>query len=365
MKRRGVLKAGVTGAAVAGAVAGLAAPALSQGRVEWRMVTSWPRNLPGTGSGANKVAERIGQATGGRITVRVFAAGEVVPAFGVFDAVSQGTVDLYHSTPHFWFSRSRAASIIGSFPFGLMTTELTAWLRNAGGQAMWDELYARFNLKPFLCGNSGPQWSGFFRRELATPDDLRGLRFRAGGLVGGMYQRLGASVVQMPVGEVFQALQAGTIDAAEFAGPWADGPLGFGRVARFYYRPCGQEPSASLETVINKPKFDALPDDLKAAVRFACEGFNEESVAEWDHFNPQALRQIVETQNVQVRSMPEPIVRAMAEAAATFIRELREDPDALNKRIIESYIGYRNSAVGYVGEAYAPVHAGRAMVAWG
>lgn len=356
MKRRGVL--------AAAAAAGLAAPAIAQGRMEWRMVTSWPRNLPGTGSGANKVAERIAQATGGRITVRVHAAGEVVPAFGVFDAVSQGTVELYHSTPHFWFARSRAASIIGSFPFGLMTTELTAWLRNAGGQAMWDELYARFNLKPFLCGNSGPQWTGFFRRELATPDDLRGLRMRAGGLVGGMYQRLGASVVQMPVGEVFQALQAGTIDAAEFAGPWADGPLGFGRVARFYYRPCGQEPSASLETVVNKPKYDALPDDLKAALRFAIEGYNEESVAEWDHFNPLALKEIVERQNVQVRSVPEPIVRAMAETAKAFIMELRDEGDALNRRIIESYIAYRQAAADYVAEAYAPVHAARAMVSW-
>jgi TRAP-type mannitol/chloroaromatic compound transport system substrate-binding protein len=361
MQRRGVVKAGMT----AVASAALAAPALSQGRIEWRMVTAWPRNLPGTGTGANRIAERIGQATGGRITVRVFAAGEIVPAFGVFDAVSQGTADLYHATPHFWFSRSRAAAIIGSFPFGLTTTELTGWLRNAGGQAMWDELYARFGLKPFICGNSGPQWTGFFRRELATPDDLRGLRFRAGGLIGGLYQRLGASVVQMPVGEVFQALQAGTIDAAEFAGPWADGPLGFGRVARFYYRPCGQEPSASLETVVNKARFDALPDDLRHAVRFACEGYNEESLAEWDHFNPLALKEIVERQNVAVRSVPEPIVRAMAEAAAAFIREIREDPDPLNRRIIESYIAYRSTAVDYVAEAYAPVNAGRALVRWG
>ncbi len=360
MKRRGLVNAG----ALAAASVALAAPALSQGRIEWRMVTSWPRNLPGTGTGANRIAERIGQATGGRIIVRVFAAGEIVPAFGVFDAVSQGTADLYHSTPHFWFARSRAAAIIGSFPFGLTTTELTGWLRNADGQAMWDELYARFNLKPFVCGNSGPQWTGFFRRELATPDDLRGLRFRAGGLIGGLYQRLGASVVQMPVGEVFQALQAGTIDAAEFAGPWADGPLGFGRVARFYYRPCGQEPSASLETVINKARFDTLPDDLKAAVRFACEGYNEESVAEWDHFNPLALKEMVERQSIAVRSVPEPILRAMAEAAARFIRELREDEDPLNRRIIESYIAYRETAVDYAAEAHAPVNAGRALARW-
>ena len=328
------------------------------------MVTSWPRNLPGTGSGANRVAERIGQATGGRITVRVFAAGEVVPAFGVFDAVSQGTADLYHSTPHFWFARSRAAAIIGSFPFGLATTELTAWLRNAGAQALWDELYARFNLKPFLCGNSGPQWTGFFRRELATPDDLRGLRLRAGGLIGGLYQRLGASVVQMPVGEVFQALQAGTIDAAEFAGPWSDGPLGFGQVARFYYQPCGQEPSASLETVIHKPRFEALPEDLKLAVRFACESMNEESVAEWDHRNALALREMVERQGVQVRAVPEPIVRALAEAAWAVMRELREDPDPLNRAIIQSYIAYRNRAVEFAGLAYTPTNAGRALLPW-
>lgn len=359
MNRRTAFRAGAAAAAAA-----LASPALAQGRIEWRMVTAWPRNLPGPGTQAQRVADRITQLTGGRISVRLFAAGEIVPPFGVFDAVSQGTVELYHATPHFWFSRSRAAAIIGSFPFGLANNELIAWLRYAGAQERYDELYARFNLKPFICGNSGPQWTGFFRRELATPDDFRGLRFRAGGLIGAVYQRLGAAVQQMPVGEVFQALQAGTIDAAEFAGPWSDGPLGFGQVARFYYQPCGQEPSASLETVIHKPRFDALPDDLKLAVRFACESMNEEAIAEWDHRNPLALREMVERQGVQVRAVPEPIVRAMAEAAWAVMRELREDQDPLNRAIIQSYIEYRNRAVEFAGLAYTPTNAGRALLPW-
>ncbi|MFQ3622323.1 MAG: TRAP transporter substrate-binding protein [Acetobacteraceae bacterium] len=359
MERRMLLGAGAAGAAAA-----LSAPAIAQARIEWRMVTSWPRNLPGPGTQAQKVADRITQLTGGRITVRLFAAGEIVPPFGVFDAVSQGTADLYHATPHFWFSRSRAAAIIGSFPFGLTNGELISWLRFGGGQAQWDELYARFNLKPFVCGNSGPQWTGFFRRELASPEDLRGLRFRAGGLIGAVYQRLGAAVQQMPPGEVFQALQAGTIDAAEFAGPWSDGPLGFGQVARFYYQPCGQEPSASLETVIHKPRFDALPEELKLAVRFACESMNEESIAEWDHNNPRALADMIARQGVQVRAVPEPIVRAMAEAAWTVMRELREDPDALNRAIIQSYIAHRQAAVEFAARAYTPTDAGRALVPW-
>ncbi len=359
MKRRTVLRAGA-----AGATAALATPAIAQGRMEWRMVTSWPRNLPGPGTQAQKVADRITQLTGGRITVRLFAAGEIVPPFGVFDAVSQGTVDLYHATPHFWFSRSRAAAIIGSFPFGLTNSELVGWLRHAGGQAQWDELYARFNLKPFLCGNSGPQWTGFFRRELTGPEDFRGLRIRAGGLIGAVYQRLGAAVQQMPVGEVFQALQAGTIDAAEFAGPWSDGPLGLGRVARFYYQPCGQEPSASLETVIHKPRFDALPDDLKHAVRFACESMNEESLSEWDHANPRSLVEMIERQGVQVRSVPEPLVRAMAEAAWAVMQELAEVPDPLERAIVRSIIAYRQQGVEYFGTAYVPMHVGRALQRW-
>jgi len=360
MMRRTVLRAGTAGAAAA-----LAAPAIAQPRMEWRMVTSWPRNLPGPGTQAQKVADRITQLTGGRITVRLFAAGEIVPPFGVFDAVSQGTVDLYHATPHFWFSRSRAAAVIGSFPFGLTNSELVGWLRFGGGQAQWDDLYARFNLKPFLCGNSGPQWTGFFRRELSGPEDFRGLRMRAGGLIGAVYQRLGAAVVQMPVGEVFQALQAGTIDAAEFAGPWSDGPLNLGRVARFYYQPCGQEPSASLETVIHKPRYDALPDDLKQAVRFACESMNEESIAEWDHTNPRALAEMVERQGVQVRAVPEVLVRAMAEAAWAVMQELAEASDPLERAIVRSIIAYRQQGVEYFGTAYLPMHAGRALQRWG
>ena len=168
----------------------------------------------------------------------------------------------------------------------------------------------------------------------------------------------------MRLARAMRAGAPGTATEPEAVRPGADGPLGFGQVAKFYYQPCGQEPSASLETVIHKPRFDALPDDLKLAVRFACESMNEQAIAEWDHRNPLALREMVERQGVQVRAVPEPVARAMAEAAWAVMRELREDPDPLNRAIIESYIAYRNRAVEFAGLAYTPTNAGRALLPW-
>jgi TRAP-type mannitol/chloroaromatic compound transport system substrate-binding protein len=201
-KRRNFLRNAATTAAAAGAVAAsnLPAPALSQGRIEWRMVTLWPRNLPGPGVAAQKVADRIGAVTGGRITVRLFAAGEVVPAPGAFDAVAAGTADLYHGVPSFWISKSPGIGFFGSFPYGMTVYERQAWMMHGGGQALYDEIYARFGVKPFNTGDSGPQWLGWFRREIRSIEDFRGLRFRTAGLGGEMFRRAGASVVTLPAG---------------------------------------------------------------------------------------------------------------------------------------------------------------------
>jgi TRAP-type mannitol/chloroaromatic compound transport system substrate-binding protein len=361
-----ISRRGAVAAAAAAGAAALPAPAISQGRIEWRMVTAWPMNLPGPGVSANRIAERIGLLSGGRLTVRVFGGGQIVPPLGVFDAVSQGTAELYHAVPAYWLGKLRGIGFFGSFPFGMVAQELVAWMNYGGGQALYDEAYARFGLKPFLCGDSGPQFMGWFRREIRSIDDFRGLRYRTAGLGGEMFRRAGASVVTLPAGQIFQALQSGTIDAADFIGPWNDMTLGFHQVAKFFYFPGVQEPSSSEEIGVNKARYDALPDDLKAAVRFAAQASYMESLTEYDYRHPLALKEAVDRHGVQVREAPRDLLIALGNAAGEVLKELREDQDALTKRIAESYVAFRNLQAGFAPLSYTAVQQARTLpISWG
>jgi len=350
LNRRGFLTtSAVAGAAVAGtAASSFPAPAIAQDVQRWTMVTSWPRNLPGPGVAANTLAERITALSGGRLEVEVSAAGELVPGNGVFDAVAEGTAQLYHSVPAYWGSKSIGILLFGSQPFGLTAPEQSGWMNHGGGQALYDEMYGRFGLKPFLCGNSGPQWFGWFKEEIATVDDLRGLRFRTAGLNSEVLSRLGVAVQAMGGGDMFQALQSGTIDAGEFIGPWTDSALGFYQVAQNYYWPGIGEPSSAEECGINLEAYDALPDDLKQAVAYACQSLYDEVLTEYNTNHAKALPQLVAEQGVQVRKVPEEILVAIGTAAGEVMAELREHDDELVGRIVESFLTYRNSLVDYM-----------------
>jgi len=363
MKRRNLIAQAAIGGV---ATAGLASPALSQGRIEWRMITLWPRNLPGPGVAAQKVADRIAAVTAGRITVRLFAAGEVVPAPGAFDAVAAGTADLYHGVPSFWISKSPGIGFFGSFPFGLTAFEQQGWMMHGGGQALYDEIYGRFGVKPFVTGNSGPQWLGWFRRELRSIEDFRGLRFRTAGLGGEMFRRAGASVVTLPAGEIFAALQSGTIDAAEFLGPFSDAPLGLHQVAKNYYYPGVQEPSSAEEIGINMARWNALPDDLKAAVRFACQSVAEEITSEYDVRHPIALADLIARHGVVAREAPRDLLIALGNSAGTMLAEFRAHQDPLVKRIADSYAVFRNRSQAYMLQSYAGNFSARMLpINWG
>lgn len=362
MKRRNMMGS----AAAAAAVTGLATPALSQGRIEWRMVTLWPRNLPGPGVAAQRCADRIGALSNGRLTVRLFAAGEVVPAPGAFDAVAAGTADLYHGVPAFWISKSPGIGFFGSFPFGMTVQERQGWMIHGGGQALYDEIYGRFGIKPFNAGDSGPQWMGWFRRELRSIDDFRGLRFRTTGLGAEMFRRAGASVVSLPAGEIFAALQSGTIDAAEFLGPFSDAPLGLHQVARNYYWPGVQEPSSGEEIGINMARWNALPDDLKNVVRFAAMSLAEETTTEYDVRHPIALQELVTRHQVVVREAPRDLLIAFGNTAGEMLAELRSHQDALVKRIADSYATFRNRSAEYYRYSYAGNFNARTLpIRWG
>lgn len=343
------------------AAATLAAPALAQGRIEWRMVTIWPRNLPGPGVAAQKCADRINQLSAGRINVRLFAAGEVVPAPGAFDAVAAGTADLYHGIPSFWISKSPGIGFFGSFPFGLTAYEQQAWMMHGGGNALYDQMYARFGVKPFITGNSGPQWMGFFRRELRSVDDFRGLRFRTAGLGGEMFRRAGASVVTLPAGEIFSALQSGTIDAAEFVGPFSDAPLGLHQVAKNYYFPGVQEPSSAEEIGINLAKWNALPDDLKNIVAVAAKSLHEEITSEYDARHPIALAELVSRHGVMVREVPRDLLQVFAQTASEMLAEFRAHQDPAVKAIADSYATFRDRSQAYMLQSYGAIFNARAL----
>ena len=329
------------------AAAGLAAPAVAQDVRRWRMVTAWPKNLPGPGVAAQMLANRIAALSGGRIEVQLFAAGELVPGRGVFDAVSEGTAELYHAVPAYWGSKSNGILLFGSQPFGLLADEQAGWMYHGGGQALYDEMYARFGLKPFLCGNSGPQWQGWFREEISSVDDLQGLRFRTTGLASEMCSRLGMAVQAMGGGDMFQALQSGALDAGEFIGPWTDSALGFYQIAKTYYWPGVGEPSSAEECAVNMAAYEDLPDDLKQAVELACQSLYNPVWTEYTTNHARALEQLVAEQGVVPTKLPDDVVEAMAGAASEVIGELREDDDELVRRIAESFVAYRASVGAY------------------
>ena len=237
MKRREFLQSAGLTAMTTAHVQANAAPAVVRKRIEWKMVTAWPRNFPGAGTGAERLARRIGVMSDGRLTVKVYAAGELVPAFEVFDAVSQGTAEMGHATSFYWAGKMPAAQFFSSVPFGMTANEMNAWLYHGGGQALWREVYAPFNLIPMVAGNTEVQMAGWFRREIDSVDDFKGLKMRVQGLAAEVLRRSGVTPVSMPVGEIFTSLRSGLIDAAEFTGPYNDLALGLYRAAKFYYYP--------------------------------------------------------------------------------------------------------------------------------
>lgn len=354
MKRRAFL----TTATVGAAAATLATPALSQNIRQWRLVSAWPRNLPGPGVAAQMLADRITILSGGRIEVELFAAGEIVPGPGVFDAVGEGTADIYHAVPAYWGSKSKAILLFGSQPLGLTANEQHGWMLHGGGQELYDEMYGRFNLKPFLCGNSGPQWAGWFRNEVTSLDDIRGLKYRTTGLNSEVMSKLGVAVEAMSGPAMFQALQSGALDAGEFIGPWTDSALGLQQVAEYYYDNGVGEPSSAEECAINLDTWNALEDELKGTVQMAAESLYNVVHTEYNTKHALALRELIAS-GTKVRQWPEEIINAQGNAMGEVLEEMRNDSDELVARITESFIAYRALMAEYQPHAEAAQLAAR------
>jgi TRAP-type mannitol/chloroaromatic compound transport system substrate-binding protein len=337
MDRRSILKKTLTAGAAAGA-ATFAAPALSQGRMEWRMVTTWPKNFPGLGVGAENLARRINAMSGGRLTVKVFAAGEMVPALQSLDAVINGTAEMSHGAAYYWQNKNVGLSFFTGVPYGMTSREHAAWVRILGGQQIWDEIYDQFGVQGFLSGDTGTQAGGWFRKEIKTVADIKGLRFRTPGLGGQVWAKLGASVTNLAAGEIFQALQSGTLDAAEFVGPYNDLALGFYQIAKNYYFPSFIEPGLATEAVVSKSKFRALPADLQEVIRTACQAEYDQVASDIYANDPRALETMVSKHGVKVHQFSDEILGAGAKASIEVITAVRNSDNALAKKTAESFI---------------------------
>ena len=327
------------GVALAGA---LAAPAVARAETRrWRMVTSWPKRLPGPGMSAERVAERISTLSGGRLQITVHAAGELVPAFEVLDAVGGTVAEMGHTAAFYWQGKQPAAAYYTTVPFGLTPMEHVAWVDAGGGQALWDELYAPFGVKPFMGGNTGVCMGGWFRHELHGLDDLKGLKIRSLGLGGEVYRRLGATPQTTPPGEILTSLQSGVLDAAEFVGPGTDIALGLYRVAPDYYGPGFNKPNGTGECLINRKVWEGLDSEFKAIVAHACAAEASYALSEMDRLNGEALAALTEAHNVKLQSFSSQIVAAARKQAADILGELSAKSD-IARRITESYASFRS-----------------------
>ena len=335
--RRTLLRGG--GLALAGAVA---APVVARAQtLRWRMVTSWPKRLPGPGMSAERVAERISALSGGRLQIAVQAADELVPAFEVLDAVGGSVAEMGHTAAFYWQGKQPAAAYYTTVPFGLTPMEHVAWVDAGGGQALWDELYAPFGVKPFMGGNTGVCMGGWFRRELKSLDDLKGLKVRSLGLGGEVYRRLGATPQTTPPGEILTSLQSGVLDGAEFVGPGTDIALGLYRVAPLYYGPGFNKPNGTGECLINLKVWEGLAGDLKAIIAHACAAEASFALSEMERLNAQALAALTERNNVRLMSFSADVVGAARRQAADILTELATRSD-IARRINDSYADFRS-----------------------
>ena len=309
---------------------------------QWKMVTAWPKNYPGLGTAAERLADRITAMSGGRLTVKVYAAGELVPALEVFDAVSRGTAEMGHGTPYYWKGKAPAAQFFTSVPFGLSTLEMNAWISKGGGQALWDEVYAPFGVKPLSAGNTTMQMGGWYNKEINTLADIHGLKIRMPGLGGEVWAKLGAITVNLPGGEIFTALQTGAIDATDWVSPYNDLAFGLHQAAKYYYYPAWQEPQALVESMVNQKAFDALPADLQAIVVEASRAATLDMMDDYIYHNALALDDL-KSKNVQLRRFPDDVLQAMKRESDKALEELAGQNE-LNGRIWASMKAFQESS---------------------
>lgn len=315
-------------------------PAISSSRQKWNMVLTWQKVLPGLGTGAVRLAERITRLSEGKLQIDVYGGGELVPAMEVFDAVSRGTVQMGHSAPYYWLNKNKAISFFCGVPGGLTAQEQNGWLYFGGGKKLWDKLYDQFGLIAFPAGNTGCQMGGWFNKELKNRKDLQGLKMRIPGLGGEIFTKLGGSAQVIPPQELYTAMQSGVIDALEWVGPWNDLSLGFHRVSKYYYGPAFQEGGPTLELMINKDAYNNLSNDLQKVIKVACAAENDLMAAQYHANNIRAMHILKYRYKVDVRSYPKDVLKAFFTMAENVVKEVGT-LGQIEKEIYDSYAVYR------------------------
>ena len=303
---------------------------------QWKMITTWPKNFPGLGMAAENFANMGEVMSDGRLTVHVYGAGELVPAMAVFDAVSQGVVDAGHGAAYYWKGKVPSSVFFTAIPFGLNAQEMNGWLHYGGGLELWQEAYAPYNLVPMAGGSTGVQMAGWFNKEINSIDDLKGLKMRIPGLAGEVFAAAGGTAVTIPGGELYTSIQTGVIDALEWVGPYNDQAFGFHEVAKYYYYPGWHEPGSILEFVVNKDSLEALPEDLQAIVTTASRAANQDMLDEYTARNNAALQSLVDEHGVQLRRLPDDVMRALWKGTQQAMKKLVES-DPMAAKVYDSY----------------------------
>ena len=346
MKRRNFIKKVGTGALAVGA--GLAVKprkARAAGKhktYNWKMVTTWPPHFPVLGESADYIAKWVEEMSAGQLKITVYGGGELVPPLGVFDAVSSGTVEMGHGASYYWAGKHEATQFFAAVPFGLNAQGMNAWIISGGGQALWDELYTRFNLKAWPAGNTGVQMGGWLNKEINSIGDLKGLKMRIPGLGGKVLAKAGGNAILVAGGEIYTNLDRGVIDATEWVGPYHDYKMGFYKAAKYYYSPGWHEPGTTLECMVNKQKFEALPPHLQAIVEAACAKSNMWCLSTFEALNEIYLQKLVKEHNVKLRTFPDAVLAKLK----VMTKEVLDDmaaKDPFTKKVYDHYMNFKKN----------------------
>ena len=309
---------------------------------EWKMVTTWPPNFPVLGEGCTRYAELVETLSGGRIKIKVYGGGELVPPLEVFEAVNSGAAEMGAGSPYYWAGKNPAFQYFSGVPFGMNAQQMTGWMHAGGGYDLWRELYAKYNLVPFLAGNSGVQMGGWYNREVNDIDDFKGLKMRMPGIGGKVLNAVGATTVLVPGGELYTSLERGVIDATEWIGPYHDYLMGFHKIAKYYYAPGWHEPGTQLEIILNKRSYDKLPPDLQSILRVAAEDIHNWTLASFESKAFEYLSKIEKESDVELRQFDQATLNALRAKTNDVLKELSTKNED-TKKVYQSYKSYQDN----------------------
>ena len=312
------------------------APATIKKKIRWKMATAFPKNFPGSDLNAQKVKNKIEVASDGQLTVEHYGAGEIVPAFEIFDAVRNGTIDCGISAPYYWISKHKAIPFFCTVPGGMTGIEKFTWITYGGGQQLWDKLYSEFGVKSILSGNTGVQMGGWFRNRINSADDFKGIKMRIPGIGAEIVNQLGGTAVNMPAGEIMPSLQQGVIDAAEWVGPWVDKISGFHKITKYYYGPGIHEPGTANELIMDLSKWNELSKSLREIVINACNSVYIESLSEYLYQNSLSIHELENKYKVMINHFPEDLTKQMFKISRDVVESFSE-LGKIHKEIYDSW----------------------------